>query len=96
MLLRIDDAVDGDAPSERIARIPTIEGPEEVAVHRSQIQGNQIEVGYIGQKPNGEVVLVELPRETLRGKWRVWVSHKDLQPTRESAAVHRPLPDSTN
>lgn len=42
-----------------------------VIVHSSEVDGSGAEVGFIGQRE--EEVLVELPRETLRGRWRVWV-----------------------
>ena len=52
--------------------IRTITGTEDVIVHSSQVDANGVEVGCIGQK--GDEFLVELPRETLRGRWLVWVS----------------------
>jgi hypothetical protein len=79
MYLKINETNEGDAPSEKIVKILTAEGPEEVAVHSSLIKGNQMEVGYIGARQGTGLALVELPRETLKGKWRVWVSRADLK-----------------
>jgi hypothetical protein len=61
----------GAIPSEAIVTIATTTGPEEVVVHTSQVTGDGVEAGFIGEK-KGEV-LIELPRETLSGRWRVWV-----------------------
>jgi hypothetical protein len=80
MFLKIGETNEGDGPSEVVVRIDTTEGPEEVTVHSSQIQNQSVEVGLIHRKPDKGVVLVELPRETFKGKWRVWVNQKDLQP----------------
>jgi hypothetical protein len=79
MLLKIDGRNEGAVPSEAVVTIDTLEGREEVIVHSSQIKGNSVEVGVIG-KTDDKRVLVELPRETLKGKWRVWVKEGDLQP----------------
>jgi hypothetical protein len=44
---------------------------EETIVDSSQADARGVEVGFIEQR--GDEVLVELPRETLRGRWRLWV-----------------------
>jgi hypothetical protein len=77
-LLKIEKKLKGAIASETVITIPTDEGEEEVIVHSSQIKKNRVEVGVIGEQ--GKKVLVELPRETLKGKWRVWVKAGDLQP----------------
>lgn len=51
--------------------IHTTRGEEEVVVHESQATKDAVEAGFISQK--GDEVLVELPRETLSGRWRIWV-----------------------
>jgi hypothetical protein len=52
--------------------IRTVTGnTEEAIVHISQVDARGVEVGFIEQR--GDDVLVELPRETLRGRWRLWV-----------------------
>lgn len=79
MFLKVGETNEGVGPSEVVVRIDTTEGPEEVTVHTSQIQNHRVEVGLIHRKPEKGVVLVELPRETFKGKWRVWVSQNDLQ-----------------
>lgn len=64
---------DGLIASEAIARIQTVEGHcEDVVVSRKSIvKGgwlNACEINRVDDK-----VLVELPRETTSGYWRVWV-----------------------
>ena len=44
---------------------------EEVIVHRGEIDERGIEVDYIGETEG--LLLIELPRRTLSGRWRVWV-----------------------
>jgi hypothetical protein len=63
---------DGLMPSEKIARIATVEGSsEEFTVSAKQVKGDTVEAACIG-KQNGSVLL-EMPRESASGKWRVWV-----------------------
>ena len=63
---------DGLIPSEKIVRIVTADGgQEEVAVSASQVRDNGLEAQVIGREH--ERVLIELPRESSSGRWRVWV-----------------------
>jgi hypothetical protein len=71
MRIRTEKQEAGPIPSEKVVAIQTISGTEEVIVHSSQVDAKGVEVGFIGQK--GDDFLVELPRETLSGRWRVWV-----------------------
>ncbi len=67
------EVIDGLIPSEKIARITTAEGKvEEVAVDNQQIRGNTLVVAEVGRDENR--VLVELPRESTSGRWRMWVN----------------------
>jgi hypothetical protein len=61
----------GPIPSETVVTIPTTTGMEEVVVHHSQARADSVEAGYIGEE--GDRILVELPRETVSGRWRVWI-----------------------
>jgi hypothetical protein len=79
MRIRFQTRRDGPIPSEAVVAIPTVNGgTEEVIVHASQADGDSVEVGFISEK-NGQL-LIELPRETVSGRWRVWVP--------KSAVVH--------
>jgi hypothetical protein len=66
----------GSIPSEVLVEIPTVTGSEEVIVHVSQVDDIGVEVGFIGRRDN--TVLAELPRETMTGRWRVWVSESEV------------------
>lgn len=72
MLLKCDSVVEGQGPSESIATIPTISGAEEVIVYSGLVVNNRLNVGPILGK-DGDKRLVELPRESASGRWRVWV-----------------------
>lgn len=62
---------------ERIAEIRTVDGVEEVPVHVSKIDGDRLIVSH-PISARGDEVLVELPQETMRGYWRVWVKKAEL------------------
>lgn len=68
---RIDD---GLIPSERIVRLRTLDGnEEEVMVADTQTsEGRYLEVAAIYRE--GSRVLVELPRESSTGHWRLWLN----------------------
>ena len=62
----------GPIPLETVVTIATALGQtEDVIVHRSQVDERSLEVAYIGERDG--LLLVELPRESLSGRWRVWV-----------------------
>ncbi len=72
MRIKIEKQEAGPIPSETVVAIRTAAGStEEVIVDSSQVDARGVEVGFIGQR--GDEVLVELPRETLKGRWRLWV-----------------------
>jgi hypothetical protein len=71
MRIRFDHRRDGPIPSEAVVAIATDAGTEEVIVHKSQVDANTVEVGFI-RETDGRY-LVELPRETMSGRWRIWV-----------------------
>jgi hypothetical protein len=73
MRVRFNNKVVGAIPSEAVVEIPTVGGTEEVVVHTSQVNADSVEVGYIGTKPADGSVLIELPRESVSGRWRIWV-----------------------
>lgn len=71
MRIRIDKRREGSIPSEAVVAISTDGGIEEVVVHASQADATSVEVGFISEKEGR--YLIELPRETFSGRWRVWV-----------------------
>jgi hypothetical protein len=72
MRIRTDKRTAGPIPSETVVVIPTIEGEEQLVVHTSQVDDRGVEVGFIRERDD-DTLLVELPRETMSGRWRVWV-----------------------
>ena len=64
---------DGFVSSEKIVRIRTVGGrQEEVAVSASQVKNSELEAPIVGKE--GETFLIELPRESSSGRWRLWVN----------------------
>jgi hypothetical protein len=63
---------DGLTPNEKVARVQTADGKsEEVAVSAQNIQNDKLLAFVIGRDEGN--VLVELPRESASGRWRIWV-----------------------
>lgn len=65
--------LNGLVPAEKVARIVMAGGEiEEVSVSAEDISSdNQLLAYFIGK--DGGRVLVELPRESASGRWRLWV-----------------------
>ena len=69
---------EGLIPSERVARFNSADGKSvEVIVSKSQVSGGRVEASTIARDHN--CMLVELPRESTSGNWRVWVDKKLVQ-----------------
>jgi hypothetical protein len=72
MLIKLKGQREGPIPLETVVTIATARGrTEDVIVHRCQVHERSLEVAYIGERDG--LLLVELPRESLSGRWRVWV-----------------------
>jgi hypothetical protein len=64
---------EGLMPDERIAKIRTVGGSfEAVEVSVDNIRGEKLLAFEVGRDAHGNV-LIELPRESVSGKWRIWV-----------------------
>lgn len=72
MRVKIVDMGVGQHPSERVVRVDTRDGPEQLVVDERAICHQSLDVGFPVGQHNGHL-LVELPRETFSGTWRVWV-----------------------
>jgi hypothetical protein len=77
MRIKFNNRRDGPIPSETVVTIPTVSGTEDVIVHQSQVDADTVEVGFIRVKEDGSL-LIELPRETMSGRWRVSVPRSAL------------------
>ncbi len=76
----------GLIPSEAVVYIQTMGGDEEeVTLASSLVVDNTVTVSLIHKEPGRS--LVELPRETATGKWRIWVPNTILQPQEETACT---------
>jgi hypothetical protein len=70
--VRYKAVVPGAGPSERVVSLPTSEGhSEEVVVDEGLIKEGGLTVSQLGRRDDS--VLVELPRESVEGNWRIWV-----------------------
>jgi hypothetical protein len=76
MRVKVTRVAAGPGPSEEVVAIKADEGSEEVVVYSRSLRDDSLPVGAIRRR-NGSW-LVELPRETLSGKWRLWVPRSEL------------------
>lgn len=73
MRLQVTRISEGPGPGEIIVGVTTITGAmEQVVVHVTGMVGDTIDVGY-PLASSEEQRLIELPRESVSGKWRLWV-----------------------
>ena len=86
MLIKCTPVADGPGPSEATVSILTIDGVrEEVVLSKRVLHGNAMNVGASLHHEAGRY-LIELPRESATGRWRIWIpesevqSHQALQP----------------
>jgi hypothetical protein len=64
---------EGLMPNEKIAKIKTTNGSfETVEVSISNVRGGKLLAYEVGRDSQGNV-LIELPRESVSGRWRIWV-----------------------
>ena len=74
MRLQVRRVSKGPGPGEIVIEIDTASGKsEQVILHNADIEeGDTIDIGYPIHRTNGKF-LVELPRESISGRWRIWV-----------------------
>jgi hypothetical protein len=78
MRLKVEQVGKGLHPSEVVVSIRTRDGGiERLRVARQSLANDTIEIGG-PLRAEGTSFLIELPRETQRGAWRVWVSRDQL------------------
>lgn len=70
--LRVASVMDGLHPSEVIVTVDTDQGKVNLVIDRASLTNELIAVGHPVAKRDDHV-LIELPRETSSGLWRVWV-----------------------
>lgn len=77
MRVKVERVSRGLHPSEVVVAVTTKSGKEELAVDGRSLQDSTLGIGWpVGQEDG--YYLVELPNETFRGFWRVWVPKTDV------------------
>lgn len=76
----------GQHPSEAVVSVTTADGKQEkLIVDRRSLENKEsLRVGY-PLRQDGDQVLIELPRETMRGSWRIWIKRDDLESEERAA-----------
>ncbi|WP_262029510.1 hypothetical protein [Microvirga sp. Mcv34] len=72
MLIKFNLLANGPGPSEAVVGIRTIDGQEEVILSKRLMHGEGVEIGT-PLLHEDDKLLVELPRESAAGRWRIWV-----------------------
>ena len=71
--------MDGPGPSDAIVSIRTVnDHEEEVVVYKGLLHNGFLEVGPVLHRGEGRA-LIELPRESTSGQWRIWVPEAELR-----------------
>lgn len=86
MQVKVKQVGRGLHPNEVVVSVETSEGQERLVVHQKSLHQGSIDVGFPISERNG-MYLVELPRETMSGLWRVWVSKKLLCESKQGQAA---------
>lgn len=76
----------GPGPSEQIVGIETKNGQEQVVLSARTLVNGYLSVGEPLMK-EGQMYLVELPRESASGRWRVWVRDSETSDTAKMIAA---------
>jgi hypothetical protein len=75
--LKVNTIGSGLHPREKVVEIVTIDGRARLAVDIDSVKNDSLDVGFsLNNKEDKS--LVELPRETSQGFWRVWVPKSEL------------------
>jgi len=75
----VNNIEEGLIPSERVVQIPSAGGGfEELSLSARQVFNN-VSIAAREISRQGDKVLVELPRETASGRWRMWVPQANIE-----------------
>ena len=72
MRVKVEEMGSALHPDEIVVSVKTLNGTENVVVDRRMLIDSSLEVGY-PIRVDGDKYLIELPRESQSGAWRVWV-----------------------
>lgn len=78
MQLRVQEVGKGLYPQEVLVEIKSNEGGKKMLIDSRSVHDGYVEIGSPVAKQNGHW-LIELPRETTIGEWRVWVSKDEVR-----------------
>jgi hypothetical protein len=78
MRLKVVQIGKGLHPNEAVVAVTTTSGTERLVVPRQSISNDSVEIGWPIRVKDGELYLIELPRETQSGAWRVWVPKNQI------------------
>ena len=70
--VRCQDVMEGPGPGEKVVKVQTPEGWEEVIAPVSSVKQGFLITSAVLDRRDGKV-LVELPRESASGRWRLWI-----------------------
>ncbi|HEX4303485.1 MAG TPA: hypothetical protein VHZ78_11890, partial [Rhizomicrobium sp.] len=87
MRIKVQEIGSALHPSERVVEVKTATGKERLIVDRRAIENSTVSIGSPISR-NGDLWLVELPRETMAGVWRIWIKSSSLvnEPSKVRAA----------
>ena len=78
MRVQVKKLSEGPGPGEVVVEIETTSGGvEEIVLHVRAISEDAIEIGFPIDSLE-DSYLVELPRESTSGRWRVWVPNSSV------------------
>ena len=77
MRIKCNVLMSGPGPSEATVGITTADGEEEVVVDAALVHEDELEVSRVLERTKDQF-LIELPRESASGRWRVWVPRSAL------------------
>jgi hypothetical protein len=72
MRVKVQEIGNALHPSERVVEVTTAAGKERLIVDKRSIENGSLSIGSPISR-DSDFWLVELPRETMTGSWRVWV-----------------------
>jgi hypothetical protein len=87
MRVKVDEVGAALHPSEVVVQVKTESGVENLAVDKRSLEAGTLSVGSPIGRNEKDFWLIELPRETMSGAWRVWVSTDSLQPEPSDSKV---------
>lgn len=77
MRIKCNVLMRGPGPSEATVGITTADGEEEVVVDAALVHEDELEISRVLERTKDQF-LIELPRESASGRWRVWVPRSAL------------------